>query len=81
MRPPAAPTARAGTNMPVLAPTPFVQIMPANVIMKNMLSTAKSKWKVGRSWGSGSPRCIIMRRDCDSGWKKSCSEGRVGTQQ
>ena len=54
---PAAPTARAGTNMPVEAPTPFVQIMRLKLLRKNRRTDTKLNWKLD-SWssGSGSPR-------------------------
>ena len=40
MRPPVAPTASAGTNMPVEAPTPFVQIISRYVSLDDMRCSA-----------------------------------------
>lgn len=68
---PTAPTARAGTNMPVDAPTPLVHIMRVKVKRKRQVKAPKSKRKSVPS-GRGSPRWIIRRKDCDKGVKKTC---------
>ena len=68
---PTAPTARAGTNMPVDAPTPLVHIMRVKVKRNRQVKAPKSNRKSVPS-GRGSPRWIIRRKDCDKGVKKTC---------
>lgn len=58
---PTAPTARAGTNMPVDAPTPLVHIMRVKEKKKRQVRAPKSKRKSVPS-GRGSPRWMIRRR-------------------
>ena len=68
---PTAPTARAGTNMPVEAPTPLVHIMSMKEKRNRQVRAPKSNRKSVPS-GRGSPRWIMRRRDCERGVKKTC---------
>ena len=69
---PTAPTARAGTNMPVEAPTPLVHIIKVKEKRNRQVRAPKSKRKSVPS-GKGSPRWIISRRLCERGVKNTCT--------
>ena len=69
---PTAPTASAGTNMPVEAPTPLVHIISRKLKENRANRPRKSNWKEGRSSGRGSPKWMTSRRAWLSGVKKSC---------
>ena len=62
-----------GFSVPVAAPMPKVASMRTNIVTAQSASKPADKWYTGpKLSGTVSPKWIMMRMACSSGWKNSC---------